>query len=136
MNVNRHRAAAETGEGLGLDDLHFDVNGIADKDRLDELPLVDLAEGRHRALEHARPQGQAGGDGQAQQAVRDALAEGRGLAVFGVGVDLVEIARQTGKGHDVAFGDRTAGRDHFLASLELFKVQAVWGRERGHRRSY
>ena len=47
-----------------------------------------------------------------------------GRGVFGIGVNLVEIARQPGEGDDVGLGDRPAGRAQLHADLEVFKIQA------------
>ena len=120
--LHHHIAAAQAREGLLIDDLDLDVDGIADVDRQAELG-IQLAKGQHRALDDARLHGQPGGDGLDEQAVGHALAKHLLPAILGIGVDQVVVARQGGKVDTVGLGDGSPDALDSVTDLELLEVE-------------
>ena len=68
--------------------------------------------------------------------MRHALAKRRARAELSIGMDLVVIARQPGKGDNVTFSDGAAGGDDLLANLELFKILTTVFRECAHNNGF
>lgn len=125
MNVEGDAAAAQAREGLRLGDFHFDVDRIAKKDRLDEFPLINLAEGDHVRAQNPGLHGQPRSDGQPKNAMRDALTEWRRLRKLGIGMDLVEVTRQTRKTDHIMLGHGAPGRNDLLPGLKILEKQTV-----------
>ena len=101
------------------------MHGVADLDRPFELPLEAAQEsvgGRRLTAS-----GQAVLHAEAEEPVRDPLAEDRGLHVLGVGVQHVVVAAEPGEDDDVRLGDGPAGRGELLAELEIFEAYALGG---------
>ena len=67
---------------------------------------------------------QAGGIGKDQRAVSDAGAHGRFLRGLLIHMDGVEVSGETGKHHDVCFGDRACGSVNHFAYLKFVEVSA------------
>ncbi len=56
--------------------------------------------------------------------MRDALAELSRFAKLRVGMDLIVVSGETGKGHNVTLGDCPAEGCDFLPDRELFEVKS------------
>jgi hypothetical protein len=63
--------------------------------------------------------------------VSDRFIELRGLAVFEVGMNLVEIAGKAREVHDVGLRDRAGGRYKLVPDCEIFEVAECANSEAG-----
>ena len=76
VNIECYQPATQARESLGFHNFHIDMDGVTDKNRLDEFPLAHLAESDHIGAQDAGLDSQAGGNRQPEQAMRDALSKG------------------------------------------------------------
>src|SRR5262245_34135868 len=102
------------------DDLRAQPDGVADLDRVLELPAE--ADERECGEGLSGPGEQTGLNGEPEQAVGDPLAEERRLHELGVGVEHVVVAGEPGEEDDVGLGDRTPWRLVLLADLDVVEV--------------
>ena len=101
-------------------DAELDVQRVADPDRQQEVPVPAERHPRQEAVLGLALQ--AVGDGQAEQAVRDALAEVRLPRVLLVDVQRRAVARQVGVGVDHRAGDGHRRAHALVADLGVVPV--------------
>src|SRR5262249_53269131 len=122
-------ATATPAAQLLVQDGADDVDGVAGKDRLAEVPFLDAQDrqGPHGRRVQAQPRA----DREDQQAVRDGPAERRAAREVVIDVDGVEVAGQPGEVDHIGFGDGAAERTPLLADLDVVEEQVAGGERHG-----
>src|ERR1019366_3165720 len=106
---------------LDFEERRMDVDGIADVDGFEELPILDAQEReRTHGGEH---QTQAAADREDQKAMRDRLAEHGLLGELMVHMDRIEVAGQPREVDDVGLCHGGAERVPFLSYVYIIVVK-------------
>ncbi len=109
-----YHSAPASGARFERFDTRDDVNGVAEHDREVERPLEDPEE--CQGVDPGCMTGQTGYDRQAEQSVRNRLAEGMAPGGLVVHVERVEVAGKAGEGNDIGLGHSPVWAFPFVAN--------------------
>jgi hypothetical protein len=120
--VPRHLTASSTTRSR-RDDARFRVDGVADVDRLLELPIFDPEEGNGVNVRSVRTK--SGEIGESEEPVSNWSTERTPCRRFVIDVQRIEITGQTGKVNDVSFGDGASLAFPAVTNLQFFEMQSL-----------
>src|SRR4051812_41339931 len=91
-------------------------------------PFIDTEYSQKRSIIHATGVRKPAHDGVDERGMRNRFPEGRRLAVLEIGVNAIEVSRETGEIDNVRTGDRAARRFNNLPDTEIFEIHTSWFR--------